>query len=463
MSNTQYAVCHLQKGSGNDSGMACHIERKNAKGERYVPSNADPRRTHLNRELVTFPPGVTCRTEAIQHRIDNANLHRKVGKNQVKAIRIILTGTHEQMMKLSDGGRLEEWISANLAWLGRTFGKENVVSCVLHMDEKTPHLHATVVPIVSSERKRREREGEKKYDTQAGNRLCCDEVMARSRLKVYQDTYAAAMKLFGLERGIVGSTATHKSKTDHLHDLIEQEAQLQADIERLQEEAEKANEGRSTVFSWFGKGDLANAKKSIADKDAQIARLQKQMEQYKSQILAVQKQKADELSKLRNGYEREIDAAIKRAEAAERKSAEKDKIIEQKRERIKELDRIANPHRYRLSSGATLEGVKFSHYRGMVASIMIWTKVGAEEHRATSNHIYQPEYVRYCKDELTDEELVNLCFEPQDQINEAQSRLLNAAILLAMGGTGQPHVGTGSGGSTDQSPWNGDDRKRRRR
>ena len=33
MSNTQYAVCHLQRGSGNDSGMSCHIERKDAKGK----------------------------------------------------------------------------------------------------------------------------------------------------------------------------------------------------------------------------------------------------------------------------------------------------------------------------------------------------------------------------------------------------------------------------------------------
>ena len=40
MSNTQYAVCHLQRGSGNDSGMSCHIERKDAKGKVYVPVNA---------------------------------------------------------------------------------------------------------------------------------------------------------------------------------------------------------------------------------------------------------------------------------------------------------------------------------------------------------------------------------------------------------------------------------------
>lgn len=161
MSNTQYAVCHLQRGSGNDSGMSCHIERKDAKGKKYVPANADAGRTHLNRELVRFPKGVSNRTEAIQHRIDTAGLRRKVGKNQTKAIRIILSGTHEQMMKIANDGKLDSWIDANLKWLKETFGEENLVSCVLHMDEKTPHLHATIVPIVTGERLRRKREGEK--------------------------------------------------------------------------------------------------------------------------------------------------------------------------------------------------------------------------------------------------------------------------------------------------------------
>ena len=110
----QYAVFHLQHGSGSDSGMSCHIERKDAKGKPYAPDNADSNLTHLNKELITFPNGVKNRTEAIQHRLDNAGLHRKVGKNQCKAIRIILTGTHEQMMKIQDSGRLDKWTDANL-------------------------------------------------------------------------------------------------------------------------------------------------------------------------------------------------------------------------------------------------------------------------------------------------------------------------------------------------------------
>lgn len=48
MSNTQYAVCHLQRGSGNDSGMSCHIERKDAKGKIYVPVNAEILTGHIS-------------------------------------------------------------------------------------------------------------------------------------------------------------------------------------------------------------------------------------------------------------------------------------------------------------------------------------------------------------------------------------------------------------------------------
>ncbi len=82
MSNTQYAVCHLQRGSGNDSGMSCHIERKDAKGKKYVPANADAKRTSQNRELLTFPDGVANRTEAIQHRINTASCAAKSARTR---------------------------------------------------------------------------------------------------------------------------------------------------------------------------------------------------------------------------------------------------------------------------------------------------------------------------------------------------------------------------------------------
>ncbi len=457
MSNTQYAVCHLQRGSGNDSGMSCHIERKDANGKKYIPVNADANRTQLNRELIAFPAGVKNRTDAIQFRIIHTGLHRKVGKNQCKAIRIILTGTHEQMMKIQDSGRLDKWTDANLKWLRETFGEDNLVSCVLHMDEKTPHLHATVVPIVTTERLRKKREGEKKYETKSGPRLSADDVMRRGKLHEYQNSYAAAMKPFGLQRGIVGSTAKHQANSEYYKQQV---SRYEEDIARLQADIEKAQEGKSTILAWFGKGDLAKTKKELADKDRLIAELNKQIEELQAEKVRLQEQHKSEIGKLRNGYQKEIDKAIHQAEAAERQFKEKDTIIDRQRKQISLLDRKANPQRYSLSSGAELVRVNVSNYRN--PSLHIWTRVGDELFEDTKFQIDYDVAQRHFNGQTTDEEFVNAVFEPQEQVSGKQAELLGAAFTLAAGGPAQPHVGTGAGSSSSDLPW-GEQKNRSKR
>lgn len=452
----QYAVCHLQRGSGNDSGMSCHIERKDAQGKTYVPDNADSSRTHLNRELVSFPDGVRNRTEAIQYRIDHAGLTRKVAGNQCKAIRIILTGTHEQMMKIQEEDRQERWIGANMRWLHETFGKENVVSCVLHMDEKTPHLHATIVPIVTAERQRREREGERKYNTKSGPRLSADDVLKRAKLREYQNTYAAAMSKFGLKRGIVGSTARHIATSTHYKQQMQL---LEENIANLQKEVEKTKEGKSTLLAIFGKGDLAKARKELASKDEELAKLQAKIAKLEAEKVTLKQKHESDIAKMRNGYQKEIDIAIRRAEIAERKVAEKEAVIERQKNRIEELDRKANPQRYRLSSGAELIGHRFLGNNPYSVTLKIWTKVKDIEHTAVAylsdcdKRLYA-----FSNGELTEHEFVNACFSAAEQVSEMQANLLSAAIELATGGAAQPHVGTGGGGSTSELPWRDKDK-----
>ncbi len=458
MSNIQYAVCHLQRGSGNDSGMSCHIERKTADSKVYIPDNADKSRTHLNRELIQFPVGVRNRTDAVQYRIDHAGLHRKVGKNQTKAIRIILTGSHEQMMKIVQSGKLGQWTNANLRWLCETFGTDNVVSCVLHMDEKTPHLHATVVPIVAGERKRKSREGDKKYRTQSGPRLSADDVMGRARLSIYQNTYAEAMREFGLQRGVVGSTAKHQSNGEYYR---QQMLQYENDIVRLNAEVEKANEGRNVLLSWIGKGDLAKAKKDLATKDEQIAQLKEQIKKLQTERAAIVQQHKQELAKLRNGYQAEIDKAIKEVEALCKTLNARDVRIEQQSQRIAELDRKANPQRYQLSSGAELVKVNIANYNN--PSLHIWTRVGDERFDDVKFQIDYNLAQQHFNHQITDEEFVNAVFAPQEQVSQAQIDLLGAALILATAGPAQTRVGTGAGGFHSDLPWDGKKNTGRRR
>ena len=81
--------------------------------------------TGASDQLVQFPDGVADRTEAMSHRIRTAGIRRKITPDQVRAIRIVLSGSHEDMVRVQDEGRLGEWCDDNLQWLHRTFGREN--------------------------------------------------------------------------------------------------------------------------------------------------------------------------------------------------------------------------------------------------------------------------------------------------------------------------------------------------
>ncbi len=253
-----YAVLHLEKTSGTDSAMSAHIERT------IAPKNADPERTCLNRELIEFPEGVRNRTQAIQHRLENAGLQRKIGKNQIRAIRILLTGSNEDMKRIEADGKLDEWCNDNLRWLCETYGKENIVSAVLHLDESTPHIHATLVPIVTTERRKKKSEEQVKKQYRKKNpnapRLSADDVMTRSKLKKYQDTYALTMSKFGLQRGIDGSEARHISTSQYYRELFAINEDLKENIDNLLEKQKNTEKELSKVKSEVSKEKFKNAK-----------------------------------------------------------------------------------------------------------------------------------------------------------------------------------------------------------
>lgn len=97
-----YAVLHLDKAPGNEAAMTAHITRTK------IPTNASPERTCLNEELVEFPEEVADRTEAINYRLEHAGLTRKIGTNQVRVIRVMLTGSHDAMKRIEEKGRHEQ-------------------------------------------------------------------------------------------------------------------------------------------------------------------------------------------------------------------------------------------------------------------------------------------------------------------------------------------------------------------
>ena len=283
-----YAVLHIDKARGNDSAMSAHIERT------FVPNNVDASRTHLNRDLVQFPANVTNRTEAITHRIATAGIYRKVADNQVKALRFILSGSHEDMLQLESDGRLEEWCHSTMQWLYTTFGKANVVAATLHADEETPHIHATVVPIVTGERRKAKQEaenGKRKYKTKKNKiRLCADDLLTPKKLEEYQTSYAEQMRPFGLSRGVQGSEAKHRTNMEYYKELLKETKQKQLEeeelIQKVRELEKQAGKLRvkGTLYSLFGNSELDKAEQRIEELEQEVKRQQHLSEKEKAEI-----------------------------------------------------------------------------------------------------------------------------------------------------------------------------------
>ena len=219
----------------------------------------------------------------------------------------------------------------------------------------------------------------------------------------------------------------------------------------MQADVEKAQEGRDTILSWFGKGDLAKAKKELSDKDEEINGLNKRIRELQAEKARLQEQHKSEIGKLRNGYQKEIDAAIRRAEAAEWQSEKKDSAIDRQRKQLDLLDRKANPQRYSLSSGAELIRLNVPNYRN--PSLHIWTRGGEKLYEDTKFQIDYDVAQKHFNGQITDEEFVNAVFELQEQVSRKQAELLDVAFTLATGGPAQVHVGTGGRGSSSDLPW----------
>jgi Plasmid recombination enzyme/Protein of unknown function (DUF3991) len=182
----RFAIMRLSKVKtmAHVAGLGKHIER-----ERET-RNADPERTDLNERLA----GSGDWQADVQARLDMAP---KIRKNAVLAIEHVLTASPEFFASgtpQDQDQRRDAFRDASMEWLRETYGPDNIVAAVMHMDESSPHIQALVVPI--DERGR----------LNARHFIGGD----RTRLAELQTNYAAKVAPLGLERGIEGSVATHQ-------------------------------------------------------------------------------------------------------------------------------------------------------------------------------------------------------------------------------------------------------------
>ena len=161
----QYAILRFAKYKGPEIG---HIEAHNERTKEKYASNpdVDTSRSKYNFHLVK-PPG-KYRAES-ERQIAAAGCRTR--KDSIRMIETLFTASPE-FFKGKKKGEVKAYFQEALDFIQKHQSKDTIISAVVHMDEKTPHMHLCFVPLTADKRlSAKEIVGNKKKLTQWQDRF----------------------------------------------------------------------------------------------------------------------------------------------------------------------------------------------------------------------------------------------------------------------------------------------------
>ena len=190
MEKGQFAILRFAKYKGPEIG---RIEAHNERTKEEYASNPDidTSRSHLNFHLVK--PERKYRAES-ERQIAAAGCRTR--SDSVRVVEALITASPE-FFKGKKRADIKEFFNEALEFIRQNQSPETIISAVVHMDEKTPHMHLSFVPLT------------------ADGRLSAKEIVGnKKKLTQWQDKFWEHMvlKYPDLERGESAS----QTRRDHI-------------------------------------------------------------------------------------------------------------------------------------------------------------------------------------------------------------------------------------------------------
>lgn len=335
MSTTAKQVMDIRtsKGPGDSSNEQLRNWTDRGWDQAMKEGNYDRSREHLNFEIQngkvipiqknhSLPDRMAENLAARGIKDPNAGLEEPKYRTVVN---IIFGGSTDRMRELAFGTQqvdfdsksvnghvkrmpeIEEWARDIYDFVAGKWGEENILSFIVHLDEKNPHIHCSLLPI--------DKNNKFAYKKMFAGK---DIIEYKKKSLALHDELAKVNEKWGLSRGtsITESGAKHRSTEDYRRWLAEEcdsLAKQKADTERALHDlnvelaiAEKRHKGLTTM--------VENARKEIEDLEKQLVplrELQKNSQTLSTEIVqkiqslenqkAVAEEKlADKLAKLEN-------------------------------------------------------------------------------------------------------------------------------------------------------------------
>lgn len=303
------------KTMGNLKGSLMHARR-----EQDTP-NADPTLTPSN-ILLTDTPTV----EAVLKKYE-ALKPEKIRADQVRALEVLITASPEAMKAMTREQQIE-YLKKGLEFSNKEFGgEENLLHAEIHIDETTPHLTAFYIPLVTS---KNARSGKVKTGLNAKKLTGGKKEFSERQTRFYEQV----SKGYGLERGEIGSKATHKKVLQWYSELNKEElTNVVPDVVKSLEEKARTSETvevdefKNNLLGVFSQTKTVEKKVTFNSPMVSLDDVVKTMSPY-MQTGAISKMREREEQAFKKQARKEVEAEIKEKIEEAEKAKESALIME---------------------------------------------------------------------------------------------------------------------------------------
>lgn len=147
MSKETYGVCVLRKYKrGAVSGIETHVER------RATISHTNPEidRTKSNKNYDLNGRFDETFKSILKSRVKQTGAKGYERKNGVVVCELLFSASPSFFEGKTDG-EIRQYFQRCYDFASQKYGKENIISAMVHLDEKTPHMHLCFAPIVKKD------------------------------------------------------------------------------------------------------------------------------------------------------------------------------------------------------------------------------------------------------------------------------------------------------------------------
>ncbi len=239
-----YAIIRMDKyKSGDVKGIEVHDQRE--RGKSHTNPDIDFSKSELNVDLHNSEQ--INYMSKIRQRINELELKKAVRKDAIYMLQCLVTSDKEFFDSMSVDEQLQFFRHA-YNFIQLRYGYENIVSAVVHFDERTPHMHVNFVPVVDSS-------------------LCAKKIYNKQNLLKLHDDFHKYVKNKGydLERGESKSDKQQHLSTEEYKLKIKHEElkKMNDTIDKKEHALKKHLNALEGVSVSFGKLDTIETKKSL--------------------------------------------------------------------------------------------------------------------------------------------------------------------------------------------------------